>query len=56
MGGFLSNRTEADFQAWRDGRDWTAEKYRRSDRGERMPPGQPLEDAAMPKYVPSVRN
>jgi hypothetical protein len=33
-----SNRTEADFQAWRDERDWTAEKYRRFDRGERMPP------------------
>jgi hypothetical protein len=35
---FLSNRTEADFQAWRDQRDWTAEKYRRFDRHERMPP------------------
>jgi hypothetical protein len=35
---FLSNRTEADFQAWRDQRDWTAEKYRRFDRGARMPP------------------
>ena len=35
---FLANRTEADFQAWRDERDWTAEKYRRFDRGERMPP------------------
>jgi hypothetical protein len=34
---FLSNRTEADFQAWRDNRDWTAEKYRRFDCGERMP-------------------
>jgi hypothetical protein len=34
---FLSNRTEADFQAWRDQRDWTDEKYRRFDRGERMP-------------------
>jgi Ni/Co efflux regulator RcnB len=34
---FLSKRTEADFQAWRDNRDWTAEKYRRFDRGERMP-------------------
>jgi hypothetical protein len=35
---FLSKRTEADFQAWRHQRDWTAEKYRRFDRGERMPP------------------
>ena len=24
---FLSSRTEADFQAWRDERDWTARKY-----------------------------
>jgi len=30
--------TESDFQAWRDQRDWTEEKYRRFDRGERMPP------------------
>jgi hypothetical protein len=36
---FLSKRTEADFHEWRDQRDWTAEKYRRFDRGERMPPG-----------------
>src|SRR5713226_1674112 len=35
---FLSKHTGADFQAWRDQRDWTAEKYRRFDRGERMPP------------------
>jgi hypothetical protein len=35
---FLSKRTKADFQAWRDQRDWTAEKYRRFDRHERMPP------------------
>jgi hypothetical protein len=34
---FLSNRTEADYQAWRRQHDWTAEKYRRIDRGERMP-------------------
>jgi hypothetical protein len=33
---FLANRTEADFQAWRDQRDWTAEKYRRFAQGERM--------------------
>jgi DNA helicase-2/ATP-dependent DNA helicase PcrA len=30
-------RTEADFQKWRDQQAWTAEKYRRFDRGERMP-------------------
>jgi hypothetical protein len=35
---FLAKRTEADFQVWRDQRDWTAEKYRRFDRGEQMPP------------------
>jgi hypothetical protein len=34
---FLSKRTEADFRKWRDQRDWTAEKYRRFDRGEPMP-------------------
>jgi Ni/Co efflux regulator RcnB len=34
---FLSNRTEADFDAWRDQEAWTREKYRRFDRGERMP-------------------
>jgi hypothetical protein len=34
---FLSKRTEADFHAWRDQQAWTAEKYRRFDRGERMP-------------------
>jgi hypothetical protein len=33
----LSKRTEADFHAWRHQRDWTAEKYRRFDRGEWMP-------------------
>jgi hypothetical protein len=36
---FLSKRTDADFRAWRDQRDRTAEKYPRFDRGERMPPG-----------------
>jgi hypothetical protein len=35
---FLSKRTADDFQAWRDQQAWTAEKYRRFDRGERMPP------------------
>ena len=36
--GILSaKRTEGDYQAWRDQRDWTAEKYRRFERGERMP-------------------
>jgi hypothetical protein len=34
---FLANRTEADFEEWRDQQTWTAEKYRRFDRGERMP-------------------
>ena len=31
---FSAERTEADYQAWRDQRDWAAEKYRRFDRGE----------------------
>jgi hypothetical protein len=33
----LPTCTGADFQAWRDQEAWTAEKYRRFDRGERMP-------------------
>jgi hypothetical protein len=33
---FSARRTEADYQAWRDQEAWTAEKYRRIDRGERM--------------------
>jgi hypothetical protein len=35
---FLLKRTQADFQEWRDQQAWTAEKYRRFDRSERMPP------------------
>ena len=34
---FLAKRAEADFQKSRDDWDWTAQKYRRFDRGERMP-------------------
>lgn len=34
---YLPKRTEADFEEWRNQRDFTAEKYRRFDRGERMP-------------------
>ena len=33
---FLAARTEADFRAWYDQQAWTAEKYRRFDRAERM--------------------
>jgi hypothetical protein len=35
---FLAKRTRADLEAWREQRAWTAEKYRRFDRGERMTP------------------
>jgi hypothetical protein len=35
---YLPKRCEADFQEWRDQEAWTAEKYRRFDRHERMPP------------------
>jgi hypothetical protein len=38
---FLSNRTEADFQAWRDQRDWTARKCGMWARGERQPSQMP---------------
>jgi hypothetical protein len=34
---FLSHRTEADFQEWRDQRDWTARKYAMCEGGERLP-------------------
>jgi len=33
---FLAKRTDADFQAWRDQRDWTERKYAMWDRGERF--------------------
>jgi hypothetical protein len=35
---FLSNRTEADFQEWRDQRDRTARKYRLWDAGKQLEP------------------
>jgi len=35
---FLSNRTEADFQAWREQRDWTERKYALWDAGKRLEP------------------
>jgi hypothetical protein len=38
---FLSKRTEADFQAWREERDWTTRKYAMWERGERMPSQKP---------------
>jgi hypothetical protein len=34
---FFSKRTEADFQAWRDQRDWTERKYAMWERGEKLP-------------------
>jgi len=35
---YQPKRTEADFESWRNQREWTAEKYRRFDRHEPMPP------------------
>jgi hypothetical protein len=35
---FLAQRTEADFQKWRDHRDSTARKYALWDAGQRLPP------------------
>ena len=32
------DQARADFEEWREQRAWTAEKYRRFDRGERMTP------------------
>jgi len=34
---YLPKRTEADFQAWRDQRDWTKRKYAMWDAGEHTP-------------------
>ena len=34
---FSSRRTEADYQEWREQRDWTARKYALRDRGEPAP-------------------
>jgi hypothetical protein len=38
---FSAKRTEADYQAWRDQRDWTERKYAMWKRGERMPSQMP---------------
>jgi hypothetical protein len=37
----LARRTEADFQAWRDDRDWHERKYGMWGRGEKMPSQKP---------------
>jgi hypothetical protein len=34
---FLSKRTDADFKAWRDQRDWTLRKYAAWAAGDRAP-------------------
>jgi hypothetical protein len=47
---FLSKRTEADFQAWRDERDWTAQKYAMWKAGERMPSQKPSSLSADPIF------
>jgi hypothetical protein len=38
---FLSKHTEADFQEWRDQRDWTARKYAMWEAGEKLPTQKP---------------
>jgi hypothetical protein len=38
LSAFSARRTEADYQAWRDERDWTARKYAMRDRGAQVPP------------------
>ncbi len=38
---FSASRTETDYQAWRDQRDWTESKYAMWDRGERFHSQQP---------------
>ena len=34
---FSARRSPADYQAWRDQRDWTARKYAMWEHGERLP-------------------
>jgi hypothetical protein len=38
----LSTRTEADFQAWRDARDWHARKHAMWAAGELLPSQKPV--------------
>ena len=38
---FSARRTEADYQAWRNQRDWTARKYAMQERGGLMPSQKP---------------
>ena len=49
---FSAKRTEADYQEWRDEREWTARKYATWSRGERMPRQQP---SSMMRCVCGVR-
>jgi hypothetical protein len=35
--GGVAKRTDGDYQAWRDQRDWTARKYAMWERGEKLP-------------------
>jgi hypothetical protein len=44
---FLANRTAADFQEWRDQRDWTARKYAMWEAGEQLPAQRPNSHDAM---------
>ena len=34
---FVAKRTEADFEEWREARDWTARKYALIDAGHKVP-------------------
>src|SRR3982074_3389123 len=44
---FLSKRTEADFQEWRDQQEWTERKYAIRTRGERMPSQEFADDVRL---------
>ena len=47
-----ARRTEADYQAWREQRDWTTHKYAMWERGEKMPTQFP---SSMMRCVCGVR-
>jgi hypothetical protein len=46
---FLAKCTAADFQEWRDQRDWTAKKYAMWERGERLPSQEPSSTMRCPR-------
>jgi hypothetical protein len=53
---YLPKRTEADFHAWRDQRDWTERKHAVWRRGERLPSQTPSSRIAASASTAHLRN